>query len=112
MSKPGAWTDYQEWKRQTEEALADPRVGDRFGEMYTFWLYVVARDGDEVTTLEASGPCIFPDDGEARAYSIAEFRDRFTDSAGPWVLLCDRGRDVAGWLERALGAKEEAKSNS
>ena len=26
----------------------DPQVGDRFQEMYSFWVYVVAIDGDQV----------------------------------------------------------------
>ena len=41
---------------RTREALADPRPGDRFHEMYSAWTVVVAVSSWGVTVLEAGGP--------------------------------------------------------
>ncbi len=90
----------EERERRTVEALLDPKVGDLFCEHYTFWLYVLERDGDQMTTIEASAPCTFPEDGVIRTVSVAEFATRFQTSAGPWVFLYDRDRCVEGWIDR------------
>jgi hypothetical protein len=80
--------------------MDDPQVGDRFSEMYTFWMFVVGRVGDEVVTMEASAPCTFPKDGVVHQYTLVEFRRRFgyEHIPGYWVSLVDRGKDVKGWL--------------
>ena len=105
MSKTAAEPfNYERQQRLTLEALADPQVGDRFHEMYSYWLYVVAVEGDEVTTLEASAPCTFPDDGKRWIGTREAYRQRFDTCAGPWIMLADRGNDVEGWL----GAEREA----
>ena len=87
--------------KATEEAFDDPQIGDRFHEMYSFWCYVVDRKGNYVTTMEASPPCAFPDDGKVKFQTLDEFRNRFSYESIPgyWVSLCDRGNDVSGWLE-------------
>jgi len=41
---------------RTKEALADPKPGDRFHEMYTWWTVVVAVSDWGVTVLQAVGP--------------------------------------------------------
>jgi hypothetical protein len=91
-------------KRDAETAAAfeNPQTGDRFQEMYSFWVYVVDRKGNYVTTMEASPPCSFPDDGKVNHYSLAGFRERFSYGSIPgyWVALAGRGHDVEGWLER------------
>jgi hypothetical protein len=93
--------NYEQAKANTEVALLDPRVGDRFHEMYSFWCYVVAVEGDMVTTMEASPPCSFPEDGKIKTMSKAELVQRFCLSFhGPWVMLADRDNDVSGWLEK------------
>ena len=86
--------------RVTEDALADPRVGDRFHEMHSFWLYVVRRDGDIVTTMEGSPPMTLPDDGKVRVQTVAELRGRlaYGNIPGYWVRLRDRGNNVEGWV--------------
>jgi hypothetical protein len=75
-------------------------VGDRFHEMYSFWVYVVAIEDPIVWTMEASPPCTFPDDGKVRMQSRDELVSRFEGASkhGPWIMLCDRGNDVSGWL--------------
>lgn len=95
--------DWKKMQAETEEAMADPRVGDRFTEMYAFWVYVTAIDGDQIVTLEASGPCTFPDDGKQRVQTRDEFRKRFGygTQPGSWVTLAGRGHDVSGWLRYA-----------
>lgn len=89
-------------KMITEVAFDNPQVGDRFTEMFNYWLYVVARDGEQITTMEAIAPCTLPDDGEIRTYAtVEEFRARFRyggTTPGYWVRLIDRDHDVSGWL--------------
>lgn len=77
-----------------EEAFADPQPGDRFTEMYAFWLYVIARDGDEVTVIHASAPCTFPKDGTIERLPVSEFKDRFY-----YAYFLDGGNNVSGWLD-------------
>jgi hypothetical protein len=89
----------------TREAFADPQVGDRFQEMYSFWVFVVRVDGQHVTTLEASPPCTVPDDGKLRHFATHEqYREayRYGTNPGYWVRLADRGNDVSGWYEELL----------
>ncbi len=88
----------------TDEAMRDPQVGDRFSEMLNFWLYVIHRDGDYVVTLETNPPAELPRDGKLRAYTIDDFRKRFSYGSieGYWVMLEDRGHDVAGWYESKI----------
>ncbi len=89
----------------TELAFRSPAVGDRFHEMYSFWVYVMAREGDVVTTIEASPPCTFPEDGKVRVQTLDEFRKRFAYGSIPgyWVRFCDSGNDVEGWASERAG---------
>lgn len=85
----------------TWAALNDPQVGDRFHEMYSWWMFVVAVDGFTVTTLAASAPCTFPDDGQVKVWSRAEFVSGNCYSSmpdTPTIQLVGRGYAVAGWL--------------
>lgn len=86
--------------RQTAAAILNPRPGDRFTEMCSFWLYVLAIDGDSITSIEASAPCTLPRDGKIKTMSKREFAKRlaYRGGGGYWVRLVDRGNDVAGWL--------------
>lgn len=100
-------------EQATIEAMDDPQVGDRFAEMYSFWVYVVYRDEDCVVTMEGSPPTTFPDEGELRVYSVEEMKERFGYKGGGdyWVRLVDRGNNVVGWYEKApdLGLQERRK---
>lgn len=87
--------------KQTTEAMDDPQVGDRFTEMFTFYVYVLDVSEGEIVTIEGSPPCIFPDDGLIRRMTVDKFRERFGYGTidGYWVVLLDRGNNVAGWLD-------------
>jgi hypothetical protein len=86
------------------EALADPQPGDRWHEMYSFWLYVIWREGDEVAWCSAAAPCTFPADAKFHVGTLADWRERMTyrgdgplaDESVMW--LADRGNDVSGWV--------------
>lgn len=92
-------------KSGTDEAFAEPQVGDRFHEMYSFWMYVVHMDGEYVVAMEASPPCTVPDDGRLRRFASHDaFRAAYAYGTIPgyWVQLADRGNDVSGWYEQLL----------
>lgn len=91
-------------EERTEQAFSNPRIGDRFTEMYSFWLYVVGRNGDKIATLEASPPCSFPEDGIFKVQTVKEFKNRFSYGSIPgyWVHFVDSNNDVKGWLEEGF----------
>lgn len=100
-----------DWNRHcslTAQAMADPQPGDRYHEMWSFWLYVVARNGDQVCTMEASAPCSFPRDGKIVWQATEEFRRRWAYGSieGYTVMLADRWNDVSGWLDAKGGNVE------
>lgn len=104
------WNDEEE-RRATDEAVNDPRPGDRYHERFSFWLYVIAVDGDSVVTMEANPPCEFPKDAKLRIQTKAEFKQRLSYGAIPgyWVMLADRGNNVEGWRQTAASAREGTK---
>ena len=65
-------------KHETAEHLSNPQPGDRFTERYSIWLYVTARDADQVTVHHASSPCTFPSGATVQTLTVEEFRQRFT----------------------------------
>ncbi|MFA5558183.1 MAG: hypothetical protein WDA59_01805 [Methanofastidiosum sp.] len=91
-------------EKETNEAFANPQIGDRFTEMYCFWMYVIARRDDKVITMEASSPCTFPDDGKMNVYSLEDFQKRFSygSTSGYWVSFVDHNNNVEGWLEEGI----------
>lgn len=90
--------------KATEEAFKDPQIGDRFTEMYNFWMYVIGRRDDKIIVMEASAPCTFPDDGKMTCYSLEDFQKRFSYGSIPgyWVSFVDHDNDVKGWIEEGL----------
>lgn len=93
-------------KKDTAEAMQYPRVGDEFTEMYAYSFFVIAREGDTITIMEAppERPCELPRDGIVLMMTLDEFRKKYSyDSGTPgyWVRLIERGVDVAGWRDRA-----------
>lgn len=98
---------WEELKQLTAAAMGDPRLGDRFHDMYTFWVYIVDLGSESVTTYEVSGhPSTFPDvGGRLRVFpNRAEFRKSYQYGSIPgyWVTLCDRDKDVSGWVQRLM----------
>lgn len=94
---------WEEAKRLTAEAMNAPAIGDRFHDMYTFWVYVLDIGAESVTTYEVCGhPSTFPGiGGKLRVFATREeFRKAFQYGSIPgyYVTLEDRGNDVSGWL--------------
>jgi hypothetical protein len=89
---------------KTKEAFTDPQVGDRFTEMYSFWMYIIGRRGNKVITMEGSPPITFPEGATMHTYTLEEFNTRFSYGSidGYWVTLVDRGNNVEGWIEEGL----------
>lgn len=89
----------------TAQMLADPQVGDRFTEMYSFWLYIIGRSGEWVTTMEGSPPCTFPQDGIVRTQTVEELHKRLAYGSIPgfWMEAAGRGHDVRGWAGEEYG---------
>lgn len=104
----------------TAEAFADPRPGDRFQEMYSWWVVVVTVGPEGVKVMRGGGPTNitrgrfpdgeivepFPDRAEVCWYATADdFRAAYgyrSGHPGYSVMLADRGKaDVTGWLDRA-----------
>lgn len=83
---------------ETAEAFANPRVGDRFHEMWSFWMYVVAINGDEVVTMTLCPPGELPRDGKVERYVTADqYRAAFQykSMAGYWITLDSRDNDIS-----------------
>ena len=108
----------REQDRLTAEAFADPRPGDRFHEMFSWWVVVLSVGGDGVKVMCGGGPVNlrrgrfpdgevvdpFPERAEVRWYATADdFRaaNRYGSIDGYTAMLAGRGLDVSGWLERA-----------
>lgn len=99
ISTPG----WEELSADTEAAFDDPQVGDRFQEMYSFWMwmYVLHVGRHSVTVMHAIGEMTLPGDGTIVRYeSHDEFRKAYSYGSIPgyFVYLSSRGNDVAGWL--------------
>lgn len=95
-------------KELTRAAMLYPEVGDRYTEMFAFWLYVLKVTPNFVTTMEANGGArdgdtVLPRDGIVKTMTREEFIERlsYTGSVegGFWVFLVDRRNDVEGWLD-------------
>lgn len=99
---------YAEMMEATKQAFAAPQVGDRFHEMFSFWMFIVAIEGDEIIVMTATPPCTFPRDGRVERYPcVHAFRAAWSysyDSAKYTVLLADRGNDVSGWYTAEVSA--------
>jgi len=88
---------------KTHEAILHPRIGDRFQEFYTHWVYVVKVTRWHVWTMSASAPCTFPQDAKLTKHSKKSFRQYYSYQSPNlvdkyWINLCDRDNDVEGWL--------------
>ena len=117
----------------TREALAAPRPGDRFHEMYSWWTVVVAAGPWGVTVLMAGGPfnlvrgqvrnSKYPQKGDRRKrgpepewVEVAPWQERAelrhfptleAFAAHMWgELLRDRGLDVSGWPQQRAAANQ------
>lgn len=86
-------------KEDTEAAFDNPKVGDRFHEFYTFWMYVVEVE-PKVIVRRGSAPIRFPDGADRVEYdSLEDFKRAYAYGSVPgyWVRLADHHNDVRGW---------------
>jgi len=91
----------EERRQKTIEAMNNPKAGDRFSEMLSFWVIVLERRKDVVAVMEANPPCTVPKDGTIYYATIDEFKKRYQydkKSERYWVSF-DSNRSVHGWLE-------------
>lgn len=60
-----------------ERAKRDPQPGDQWTEMFSYWIYVCARDGDEVLAREYAAPCDITPEAAKKTYrcAVSEFPD-------------------------------------
>ena len=94
---------------ETAAAMDNPQPGDRFTEMYAFFMYVLAREGQTITVMEAHPPCVLPEGGFVLTMSLTAFRKRYgyENAPGYYIRLCDRGHAVAGWAEAGQRGRDE-----
>lgn len=78
---------------ETSLHMENPQFGDRFHEMYSFWVHVIKRDGDKISVREYHPPCAVPVDGKRRDFeSIEAFKTAYaysTPGLGYTVLYSD-----------------------
>ena len=61
-----------------ERAKRDPQPGDQWTEMFSYWLHVDGRDGDELLVREYASPCTIKPSEATKDYkcSVMEFPDK------------------------------------
>jgi len=88
------------------EAFNDPQPGDRYTDMFSWWMFILyaGPNGGTVITTSSPAPCTFPDDGKIEIFDTADqFRNKFSypsKPGKPWPRIVDRDNDVSGWLQR------------
>lgn len=92
-------TAWQQLQAVTAEAMAEPRVGDVYHEMFAFLMVVVATGtaGWVLVWIDGAGPR----DGHWELFQTQEeFRSRFAykGTEGYWVKLHHRDHDATRWL--------------
>ena len=75
------------WQKQTDEHMQAPQAGDRFTEMYVYWVWIEKADEYGVVAVET-------DKGKwkrKRWYSIEDFRNTYSYgiSHNYWVHYVD-----------------------
>lgn len=91
--------------------LHNPQVGDRFHEMYSVWMHVIARPGPLVVVHQLGGY-----GGTVNVYhSVEEFVNRSVYSSmrdkSPWTYCDNIGDKVNGYLhEEYLSAPAASQS--
>ncbi len=92
-------------EKATKHNLLNPRVGDRYSEMFAFWVYVVAVTEDFVAVVEAHPPCTLPDDGKLRYFENSRVMEQAYayggTTTGHFIRYQDNN-DVSGWYEALL----------
>lgn len=95
---PRSPSDWKERKQWTDEIFNDPQPGDELSEMFSYWLFIIARSGDEVTVIEAWGPTDdIVRDFPQRKTTVSELRKKYAYGTMPGYSLTAnrRGMDVS-----------------
>jgi len=103
---------------QTSYVMDNPKAGDVFTEMFSFWVFVVYRKEDVIRTVVAHGGNTVPPQGKAAETTLEKFQKRFQyDSPAMrhkyWVTLTKRKADVSEFIkywdkfERDFGYEDE-----
>lgn len=109
----GISMDYNELQAYTIQRFLDPKVGDRFEEMLSFWMYVIHVEktdrGTFVYTAHFHPPCeTCLRDAKIYKHDLNSFIRRYTYDSIPdksWVLYCDNSPDhIEGLYREALAA--------
>ena len=93
---------YDQKQRFTMEAINHPRPGDRFHEMYSFWIIVTGVTDKQVVYWKGNPPCTFPTKNVSRHVSSREkYRksmvyDSMPDT--PTMMLAARDED-GSWAD-------------
>jgi len=94
--------DIDDNKKKTKEAFENPRVGDLFHEMYSFWVFVVLVSDTHVAIMYAIGPCEFPADAITDILTRDEYAKRFQYSESNKdysVMFRSHDNNVEGWYK-------------
>ncbi len=89
--------------KDEDDAMRNPQVGDHWHEMLAWHVFVAMVNARMVWTVE--GNCDFNNSCEVYQRSRGQF-DAYMRYKSPgmrhrsWLTLRERGRDVAGWLDR------------
>ena len=79
--------------------------------MYSFHLFVVTVNGDEVVAMAGNPPITFPTDKrvERRVWTREEFKKylSYGNIPGTWAMCCARGTDVENWEEEFAASRAE-----
>ena len=112
-------SDWDKLVKLTTEHILNPQVGDRFHEMYSFWMYIVHietySDGVKyIYAMDFNPPCELPTDGKLKRYTPRGFQERFFYGTGDlktqsWLSYCDC-KDVSGWYEGHIKAGKEIET--
>jgi len=91
-------------REQTAEAMQKPRAGDHFTELFSYHMFVLQVNGNEIIYAECSSPAELPKDLKKITCSYQEFHDRFQYDSDKmkgkyWVDLYERDVDVHEWYD-------------
>jgi hypothetical protein len=96
----------EEMKLLTDYHFQHPQAGDRFQEMYSFWVHVVLVTTEQVIVEEYCPPCSVPKDAKLRVFESHDaFREAYgyTSKHGAWVYYCDNKAPIDHWKPQGDG---------
>jgi hypothetical protein len=87
--------ELEKWLALTEQAKNNPKVGDRFSEMYSFWVYVLLVKENLVVTMESNHNK--ESDWELKVYTTEGWKKEHSYGSIPgWsIAYCDNDENAA-----------------